>query len=149
MSNLTQPKSLSGVMELLPAEQILFDEIKNTIEDTFKTYGFLPIDTPAIERAEVLLAKAGGETDKQIYKFSKGDNDICLRFDLTVPLAKYVASNINNLEFPFRRYQIGKSYRGEKAQKGRYREFYQCDIDTVGKDSLSLKNDADYPAIIT
>ena len=148
MSNLVQPKSLSGVMELLPSEQILFDEIKSTIEQTYKSYGFLPIDTPAIEKADVLLAKAGGETEKQIYKFAKGDNDICLRFDLTVPLAKYVASNINQLEFPFKRYQIGKVYRGEKAQKGRYREFYQCDIDTIGKDSLSLKNDAEYPALI-
>lgn len=147
-NNIIQPKSLSGVMELLPNEQILFDEIKSTIEKTYKQYGFLPIDTPVIEKAEVLLAKAGGETEKQIYKFSKGDNDICLRFDLTVPLAKYVASNINQLEFPFKRYQIGKVYRGEKAQKGRYREFYQCDIDTIGKDSLSLKNDAEYPALI-
>ena len=147
-SNLVQPKSLSGVMELLPSEQILFDDMKQKIENTFKSYGFLPIDTPSIERADVLLAKAGGETEKQIYKFTKGDNDICLRFDLTVPLSKYVAANLNNLEFPFKRYQIGKSYRGEKAQKGRYREFYQCDIDTIGKDNLSLKNDAEYPAII-
>ena len=146
--NIIEPKSLAGVMELLPNEQILFDQIKNTIEQTYKSYGFLPVDTPIIEKADVLLAKAGGETEKQIYKFAKGDNDICLRFDLTVPLAKYVAANINQLEFPFKRYQIGKVYRGEKAQKGRYREFYQCDIDTVGKDSLSLKNDAEYPALI-
>lgn len=148
MNNIIQPKSLSGTMELLPKDQILFDEIKSKIEKAYKSFGFLPLDTPVIESADVLLAKAGGETEKQIYKFSKGDNDICLRFDLTVPLAKYVAANMNKLAFPFKRYQIGKVYRGEKAQKGRYREFYQCDIDTIGKDTLSLKNDAEYPAVI-
>lgn len=148
MNNIIEPKNLVGVMELLPKEQILFDELKTKIEKAYKSYGFLPLDTPIIESANVLLAKAGGETEKQIYKFSKGDNEICLRFDLTVPLAKYVAKNMNELAFPFKRYQIGKVYRGEKTQRGRYREFYQCDIDTIGKETLSIKNDAEYPAII-
>lgn len=143
-----EPKSLPGTMELLPGDQMLFDEIKNKIEKVYKSFGFLPIDTPAIERSDVLLAKAGGETEKQIYRFNKGDNDLCLRFDLTVPLAKYVAANINDLEFPFKRYQIAKVYRGEKAQKGRYREFYQADIDIIGKESLSLSNDAECAAVI-
>lgn len=144
----TSPRSLSGTMELLPDEQILFNNIKDTIREVYESYGFLPLDTPVIERADVLLAKAGGETEKQIYKFSKGDTDICMRFDLTVPLAKYVAQNINNLEFPFKRYQIGKSYRGERPQRGRYREFYQCDIDIIGRDTLSIKNDAELPVVI-
>ena len=148
MSDIVEPKSLPGTMELLPADQIKFNEIKNKIERVYKSFGFLPIDTPVIEKSEVLLAKAGGETEKQIYQFKKGDNDICLRFDLTVPLAKFVAANINELEFPFKRYQIGKVYRGEKAQKGRYREFYQADIDIIGKGELSLANDAECPAII-
>ena len=108
----------------------------------------MPIDTPVIEYAEVLLAKAGGETEKQIYRFEKGDTDLALRFDLTVPLAKYVAKNYGNLSFPFRRYQIGKVYRGEKAQKGRYREFYQCDIDIIGDETLDIINDAELPAVI-
>ena len=108
----------------------------------------MPIDTPIIEYAEVLLAKAGGETEKQIYRFEKGDTDLALRFDLTVPLAKYVAKNYGNLSFPFRRYQIGKVYRGEKAQKGRYREFYQCDIDIIGDETLDIINDAELPAVI-
>ena len=148
MGNIVEPRTLAGTMELLPKEQILFDQIKTKIENAYKSYGFLPLDTPVIESASVLLAKAGGETEKQIYRFAKGDSEICLRFDLTVPLAKYVAANMNDLAFPFKRYQIGKVYRGEKAQKGRYREFYQCDIDTIGKDTLSLKNDAEYPAVI-
>ena len=143
-----EPKSLPGTMELLPGDQMLFDGIKNKIEKVYKSFGFLPIDTPAIERSDVLLAKAGGETEKQIYRFNKGDNDLCLRFDLTVPLAKYVAANINELEFPFKRYQIAKVYRGEKAQKGRYREFYQADIDIIGKGELSLANDAECAAVI-
>lgn len=143
-----EPKTLSGFMELLPSEQILFDQIKNTIESVYKRFGFLPIDTPIIESAEVLLAKAGGETEKQIYRFNKGDNDLALRFDLTVPLAKYVAKNYGNLSFPFRRYQIGKVYRGERAQKGRYREFYQCDVDIIGDENLSILNDAEMPSII-
>ena len=143
-----EPRTLSGTMELLPKEQILFNQIKDTIKSVYESYGFLPLDTPVIERADVLLAKAGGETEKQIYRFNKGDTDICMRFDLTVPLAKYVSANLNNLEFPFKRYQIGKVYRGERPQRGRYREFYQCDIDIIGRDTLSVKNDAEFPAII-
>ena len=135
-------------MELLPSEQILFDDMKQKIEKSYQKFGFLPIDTPIIEYAEVLLAKAGGETEKQIYRFEKGDTDLALRFDLTVPLAKYVAKNYGNLSFPFRRYQIGKVYRGEKAQKGRYREFYQCDIDIIGDETLDIINDAELPAVI-
>jgi len=143
-----EPRTLPGFMELLPEEQILFDKIKNTIEKTYQKYGFLPVDTPIIELSEVLLAKAGGETEKQIYRFNKGDTDLSLRFDLTVPLAKYVAKNYGVLSFPFRRYQIGKVYRGEKMQKGRYREFYQCDIDVIGDGELSTLNDAELPSII-
>ena len=127
-----EPRTLSGFMELLPNEQILFNQMKEKIQKTYERFGFLPLDTPVIESAEVLLAKAGGETESQIYRFQKGDNDLALRFDLTVPLAKYVAKNYGNLSFPFRRYQIGKVYRGERAQKGRYREFYQWDIDIIG-----------------
>ena len=144
----TEPRTLPGFMELLPNEQILFDQMKQKIEDSYKNFGFLPIDTPIIESSEVLLAKAGGETEKQIYRFMKGDTDLSLRFDLTVPLAKYVAKNYGNLSFPFRRYQIGKVYRGEKAQKGRYREFYQCDIDIIGDGELDIINDAELPAVI-
>ena len=144
----TEPRTLPGFMELLPSEQILFDQMKETIEDSYKTFGFLPIDTPIIELSEVLLAKAGGETEKQIYRFNKGDTDLSLRFDLTVPLAKYVAKNYGSLSFPFRRYQIGKVYRGERAQKGRYREFYQCDIDIIGDETLDIINDAELPAVI-
>ena len=143
-----QPRTLSGFMELLPNEQILFNQMKETIQKTYERYGFLPLDTPIIESAEVLLAKAGGETEKQMYRFKKGDADLALRFDLTVPLAKYVAKNYGNLSFPFRRYQIGKVYRGERAQKGRYREFYQCDIDVIGDGELELINDAEMPSII-
>ena len=146
--NKVEPRTLPGFMELLPEEQILFNQIRNAIEDTYKTYGFLPIDTPIIELSEVLLAKAGGETEKQIYRFEKGDTDLSLRFDLTVPLAKYVAKNYGVLSFPFRRYQIGKVYRGERMQKGRYREFYQCDIDIIGDEELSILNDAELPSII-
>ena len=146
--NKTEPRTLSGFMELLPEDQILFNQIKNTIEEIYKLYGFLPLDTPIIELSEVLLAKAGGETEKQIYRFQKGDTDLSLRFDLTVPLAKYVAKNYGNLSFPFRRYQIGKVYRGERTQKGRYREFYQCDIDIIGDEKLDLLNDAELPSII-
>ena len=146
--NKIEPRTLAGFMELLPNEQILFNQIKETIEKTYKKFGFLPIDTPVVELAEILLAKAGGETEKQIYRFQKGDTDLALRFDLTVPLAKYVAKNYGNLSFPFRRYQIGKVYRGERAQKGRYREFYQCDIDIIGDGKLGLINDAEIPSII-
>ena len=127
----TEPKTLPGFMELLPGEQVLFNQMKETIQKTYEKFGFLPIDTPVIESTEVLLAKAGGETEKQLYSFTKGDSNLTLRFDLTVPLAKYVAMHSNELSFPFRRYQIGKVYRGERAQRGRYREFYQCDIDVI------------------
>ncbi len=143
-----EPRTLPGFMELLPNEQILFNEMKEKITKSYEKFGFLPIDTPIIEMSEVLLAKAGGETEKQIYRFNKGDNDLSLRFDLTVPLAKYVAQNYNNLAFPFRRYQIGKVYRGERPQKGRFREFYQCDIDIIGDGKLNIVNDAQMPAVI-
>ena len=146
--NKVEPRTLPGFMELLPNEQILFNQMKNTIENTYQKFGFLPLDTPVIEFSEVLLAKAGGETEKQIYRFNKGDNDLSLRFDLTVPLSKYVAKNYGNLSFPFRRYQIGKVYRAEKAQRGRYREFYQCDIDIIGDGELDLINDAELPSVI-
>ena len=135
-----EPRTLAGFMELLPNEQILFEQMKQTIEKTYQRFGFLPLDTPILELSEVLLAKAGGETEKQIYRFTKGDTDISMRFDLTVPLAKYVAKNYGNLSFPFRRYQIGKVYRGEKTQKGRFREFYQCDIDIIGDGELGIVN---------
>ena len=143
-----EPKTLPGFMELLPQEQILFNQMKEKIQKSYERFGFLPIDTPIIEKAEVLLAKAGGETEKQIYRFNKADNDLALRFDLTVPLAKYVTEYYNNLSFPFRRYQIGKVYRGERPQKGRFREFYQCDIDIIGDGELSIINDAEIPSII-
>ena len=148
MSEKVLPKKLPGFMELLPNEQILFNEMKEKIQKTYEKFGFLPLNTPIIESSEVLLAKAGGETEKQIYRFNKGDSDLALRFDLTVPLAKYVTEYYPNLTFPFRRYQIGKVYRGEKAQRGRYREFYQCDVDIIGEDELSLINDAEIPSII-
>ena len=144
----TEPRTLPGFMELLPNEQILFDQMKQTIEESYKTFGFLPIDTPIIELAEVLLAKTGGETEKQIYRFNKGENDLALRFDLTVPLAKYVSEYYGQLSFPFKRYQIGKVYRGEKAQAGRYREFYQCDVDIIGDGELNIIHDAEIPSII-
>ena len=146
--NKVKPRTLPGFMELMPNDQILFNRIKDIIKTTYEKYGFLPIDTPVIEAQEVLLAKAGGETEKQIYSFTKGETDLTLRFDLTVPLAKYVAEYYNDLTFPFRRYQIGKVYRGERAQRGRYREFYQCDIDVIGDGELSLLHDAEMPAII-
>ena len=142
------PKTLPGFMELLPKEQILFNQIKEKIQKTYEKFGFLPLDTPVIEDSKTLLAKAGGETEKQIYRFNKGDNDLSLRFDLTVPLAKYVAKNYNELIFPFRRYQIGKVYRGEKAQRGRFREFYQCDIDIIEDGEINIINDAELPSII-
>ena len=148
MSEKVLPKTLPGFMELLPNEQILFNEMREKIQKTYEKFGFLPLDTPILEYSEVLLAKAGGETEKQLYSFSKGDNNLTLRFDLTVPLAKYVAEYYNQITFPFRRYQIGKVYRGEKAQRGRYREFYQCDIDIIGENELSLINDAEMPSVI-
>lgn len=146
--NKTEPRTLAGFMELLPNEQILFNQMKTKIENTYQKFGFLPLDTPIIELSEVLLAKAGGETEKQIYRFTKGETDLSLRFDLTVPLSKYVAKNYGNLSFPFKRYQIGKVYRGERAQKGRYREFYQCDIDIIGDGELEVIHDAELPSII-
>ena len=141
-------RTLSGFMELLPRQQAQFERVKGIIEDTYRRYGFTALDTPVIEASEVLLAKAGGETEKQIYRFEKGDSDLSLRFDLTVPLAKYVALHYNELSFPFRRYQIGKVYRGERAQRGRFREFYQADIDIIGDGSLDIINEAEIPAII-
>ena len=143
-----KPRTLSGFMELLPARQVQFDRMVETLRKTYSLYGFTPLDTPAIEASEVLLAKGGGETEKQIYRFTKGDNDLSLRFDLTVPLAKYVALHTGDLTFPFRRFQIGKVYRGERAQRGRFREFYQADIDVIGDGSLDIINEAEIPSII-
>ena len=143
-----QPRTLSGFMELLPARQAQFDRMVEILRRTYSLYGFTPLDTPLIEASEVLLAKGGGETEKQIYRFMKGDTDLSLRFDLTVPLAKYVAQNYGHLTFPFRRFQIGKVYRGERAQRGRFREFYQADIDIIGDGKLDILNEAEIPAII-
>ena len=148
MSKVVEPRTLPGFMELLPSQQIQFNIMVDKIRKSYEKFGFLPLDTPIIEMAEVLLAKAGGETEKQIYRFDKGDNDLALRFDLTVPLAKYVTEYYNELIFPFKRYQIGKVYRGERPQKGRYREFYQCDIDIIGDGELSIINDAEMPSVI-
>mgnify|MGYP002921841281 CR=1 FL=1 len=142
------PRTLSGFMELLPGPQQQMERIMEILRRTYSLYGFTPLDTPVIESSEVLLAKGGGETEKQIYRFLKGDTDLSLRFDLTVPLAKYVALNYGQLSFPFRRYQIGKVYRGERAQRGRFREFYQADIDIIGDGRLSIINEAEIPAII-
>lgn len=142
------PRTLSGFMELLPADQIKMEKMMETLRRSYSVYGFAPLDTPIIESAEVLLAKGGGETEKQIYRFNKGDSDLALRFDLTVPLAKFVAANYGSLTFPFRRYQIGKVYRGERAQRGRFREFYQADIDIIGDGKLDIINEAEIPAII-
>ena len=143
-----EPRTLPGFMELLPSKQIQFNVMVDKIRKSYEKFGFLPLDTPIIEMSDVLLAKAGGETEKQIYRFNKGENDLALRFDLTVPLAKYVCEYYNDLTFPFKRYQIGKVYRGERPQKGRYREFYQCDIDIIGDENLSIINDAEMPAVI-
>lgn len=148
MGNKVTPRTLSGFMELLPQDQLKFDKIVRTLQDVYSSYGFLPLDTPILESSEVLLAKAGGETEKQIYRFNKGDTDLAMRFDLTVPLAKYVAKNYSSLTFPFKRWQIGKVYRGERAQKGRFREFYQADIDIIGDTKLDIINDAEVPSII-
>ena len=142
------PRTLSGFMELLPAPQQQMERIMEVLRRTYSLYGFTPLDTPVIESSDVLLAKGGGETEKQIYRFQKGDADLALRFDLTVPLAKYVALHYNDLTFPFRRYQIGKVYRGERAQRGRFREFYQADIDIIGDGKLSIVNEAEIPSII-
>ena len=142
------PRTLSGFMELLPADQLKMERLLGTLRRVYSLYGFTPLDTPAIESAEVLLAKGGGETEKQIYRFMKGDSDLALRFDLTVPLAKYVAANFAKLQFPFRRFQIGKVWRGERAQRGRFREFYQADIDVIGDGKLDIMNEAEIPSII-
>ena len=147
MSKMT-PRTLSGFMELLPQPQQQMERMMDILRHTYSLYGFTPLDTPVIEASEVLLAKGGGETEKQIYRFQKGDADLALRFDLTVPLAKYVALHYNDLSFPFRRYQIGKVYRGERAQRGRFREFYQADIDIIGDGKLDITNEAEIPAII-
>ena len=143
-----KPRTLSGFMELLPEKQQKLERMMAVLRQTYSLYGFAPLDTPAIEDAQILLAKGGGETEKQIYRFQKGDSDLALRFDLTVPLAKYVALHANELAFPFRRYQISKVYRGERAQRGRFREFYQADIDIIGDGKLDILNEAEIPAII-
>ncbi len=146
--NIVKPSILPGFMELTPSNQILFNKMMDTIRKNYEKFGFLPIDTPLIEKSEVLLAKGGGETEKQIYKVVKGDTDMSLRFDLTVPLARYVAQYYSELSFPYRRYHIGKVYRGERNQKGRFREFYQADIDIIGNGSLDIINDAEIPSVI-
>ena len=146
--SIIKPRTLSGFMELLPAKQAKFERMLEVLRSTYVSYGFAALDTPAIEDAQILLAKGGGETEKQIYRFQKGDSDLALRFDLTVPLAKYVALHCNELAFPFRRYQISKVYRGERAQRGRFREFYQADIDIIGDGKLDILNEAEIPAII-
>ena len=143
-----KPRTLSGFMELLPGKQAQFERMLTILRQTYASYGFAALDTPVIEDAQILLAKGGGETEKQIYRFQKGDSDLALRFDLTVPLAKYVALHCNELAFPFRRYQISKVYRGERAQRGRFREFYQADIDIIGDGKLDILNEAEIPAII-
>ena len=145
---ITEPTILSGFLELLPREQMMMTHMMDTIKNTFESYGFIPLDTPVLEKAEILLAKSGGETAKQVYRFSRGDSDIAMRFDLTVPLARYVAQHYGDLTFPFRRYHIGKVYRGEKPQKGRFREFYQCDIDIIGNGTLGIVNDAEIVSVI-
>ena len=146
--SIIKPRTLSGFMELLPGKQIQFERMTQILRTTYASYGFAPLDTPIIEDAQILLAKGGGETEKQIYRFTKGDSDLALRFDLTVPLAKYVALHCNELAFPFRRFQISKVYRGERAQRGRFREFYQADIDIIGDGKLDILNEAEIPAII-
>ncbi len=146
--NIVTPSILPGFLELLPKDQMIFNSMLEKIKNTYESFGFIPLDTPVIEKSEILLAKSGGETEKQIYRFAKGENDLSLRFDLTVPLARYVAQHANELVFPFKRYHIGKVYRGERPQKGRFREFYQCDIDIIGNDSLSIINEAEILAVI-
>src|SRR5690242_1301155 len=151
----TQPRTMPGVLELLPREQVAFQSMLDTIRRGFELYGFLAVETPAIEFSDVLLTKTGGETERQVYfvqstgALEQGEKpDMALRFDLTVPLARYVAEHEHDLSFPFRRYQMQRVYRGERAQRGRFREFYQCDIDVIGKDSLSTRYDAELPAVI-
>ena len=146
--SMIKPRTLSGFMELLPGPQAQMERMMSILRETYSLYGFAALDTPVIEDAQILLAKGGGETEKQIYRFTKGDSDLAMRFDLTVPLAKYVALHYNDLAFPFRRYQIGKVYRGERAQRGRFREFYQADIDIIGDGKLDILNEAEIPSII-
>ena len=146
--SMIKPRTLSGFMELLPAKQAQMEKMMQILRETYALYGFATLDTPVIEDAQILLAKGGGETEKQIYRFQKGDSDLAMRFDLTVPLAKYVALHYNDLAFPFRRCQIGKVYRGERAQRGRFREFYQADIDIIGDGKLDILNEAEIPSII-
>ncbi len=153
-----KPRTPPGIMELLPRDQIAFQRMLDTIRQTFEGFGFLPVETPVMELSDVLLTKTGGETERQVYfvqstgslEKSAGDGlpELALRFDLTVPLARYVAEHEHDLAFPFRRYQMQRVYRGERAQRGRFREFYQCDIDVVGKDNLSPRFDAEIPAVI-
>lgn len=144
--SLVKPRIPSGFPEYLPAEQIEFNRLVNIVRRVYEEYGFSPIDTPDLELSEVLLTKSGGETEQQIYRFIKGNNDLTMRFDLTVPLARYVAQHESELIFPFRRYHIGKVHRGERAQAGRFREFYQCDIDVIGSNSVAV--DAEMPIVI-
>ena len=146
--SMIKPRTLSGFMELLPAKQAQMEKMMSILRETYALYGFATLDTPVIEDAQILLAKGGGETEKQIYRFTKGDSDLAMRFDLTVPLAKYVALHYGDLAFPFRRCQIGKVYRGERAQRGRFREFYQADIDIIGDGKLDILNEAEIPSII-
>lgn len=146
--SIIEPSILSGFMELLPKEQMKFSKMMSIITKSYESYGFIPLDTPVIEKSEILLAKSGGDTEKQIYRFTKGDSDMALRFDMTVPLARFVAQHYGELTFPFRRYAIGKVYRGEKPQKGRFREFYQCDIDIIGNGNLAVINDAEIVSVI-
>lgn len=148
MAKITQPSILAGFMELLPQDQIQFNRIRDIVQKNYQNFGFLPLDTPILEKSEVLLTKEGGETERQVYRFEKGSNDISMRFDLTVPLARYTAQHYSDLSFPFRRYQIGKVYRGERNQRGRYREFYQADIDIIGDQTLDIANDAEIPTVI-
>lgn len=148
MAEITKPSILPGMMELLPADQIKFNEMKDIIRKNYEKFGFVPLDTPVMEKTEVLLAKGGGETEKQIYKIDKSSTDISMRFDLTVPLARFTAQNYSELNFPFRRYHIAKVYRGERNQRGRFREFYQCDVDIIGDETLDIINDAEIPNII-
>src|SRR6478609_7445939 len=152
---LTQARTMPGTLELLPPDQIAFQRLLDTIRDNFERFGFLPVETPVMEFSDILLTKQGGETERQVYFVQStgtleqgGKPELALRFDLTVPLARYVAEHENELNFPFRRYQIQRVYRGERAQKGRFREVYQCDIDVIGKDTLSLGYDAEVPAVI-
>ena len=145
----TKARTLAGFMELTPEKQIVFNQMEAKIREVFEKNGLTPMDTPILEYSEVLLAKAGGETEKQIYRFEKGDSDLCMRFDLTVPFAKYTAMHQNTINFPFRRYQIGKVFRGERTQKGRFREFYQCDMDIIDEGELSLWADAECISVLS